>query len=211
MDGNGVMFKCCICGKELTSSALWACEECCRRHELALVVTRWPAWAQSELARERQRRRFAPSYGVSGGMLTYAPYRRTTDNKTYRKVNGVRKDARSSRKRTQADNLLYSTDGSDDGRNYEGVLEGLPVDLRTMLSQRAEMLVLLRDAIASLPLISQRVLLGDLDGLSAKDVATIEGLSATTVTWLLQEAKQRLADLLQEKIGADDGMRFTEA
>jgi DNA-directed RNA polymerase specialized sigma24 family protein len=204
------MNKCCICGREMHTRVLWACAECYRAHKLPNSVEDWPAWARSELERERRRRSFRPHFGVSGGQLNYAPYRRERENRTYRRTNGVRRDgaARGPAMRIDADNLLYSSGDGDSIVGYTRILEEMPSDLRERLLQRAELQVIVTDAIRSLPLISQRTIRGHLNGYSTATMAASEGVSEATLDWLLSEAKRHLADLLTEKMGADDGTRF---
>lgn len=204
------MNKCCICGKDMHTRALWACAECYRVHKLPNAVDDWPAWARSELERERRRRSIRPHFGVSGGQLSYAPYQREGENKTYRRTNGVRKDGptRGPAVRVDADNLFYSSGDGDSISGYTRLLEEMPSDLRERLLQRAELKVIVADAIRSLPLISQRTIQGHLSGYSAASIAASEGISEETLRWLLSEAKRRLADLFAEKLGADDGTRF---
>lgn len=205
------MLKCCICGKEMQTHALWACSLCYREHKLPLLESRWPDWARSELERERKRRRFEPSYGVSGSHLTYAPYRRDGENRTYRRTNRVRRNTGRSGGtpiRMDADNLLYSTSDDQQPPGYDRILEAMPSDLREMLLQRAELQVIIADAVQSLPLISQRAIRGYLSGHSEAAMAAAEGVSEDTLRWLLREAKNRLADMLMERVGADSGTRF---
>ena len=206
------MLKCCICGKEISRPSLWACPECYKKYDLALAVENWPEWVKSEMAREKRRRRYSPSYGVSSSELSYAPYRRKTENKTYRKSNHVRQNGSKVISRIGADNILYST--RDDESRYERslgyhrVLESMPSDLRERLRKNVEFEMIVADAIKALPLISQRAIKGYLGGHSEADIAASEGISQTTMHWLLSEAKERLKDLLAAKIGADDGTRY---
>ncbi|MFH1086021.1 MAG: hypothetical protein V1772_09695 [Chloroflexota bacterium] len=204
------MARCCICQKELNSAVLWVCLACQRAHSLATRSEVWPAWARSELERERSRRRARPSFGVSGRTLPYAPYRRHAENSTYRRVNQVRRPAAraAAGPRVDADNLFYSTGDGGENEGYTRALGGLPADLREALLQRAELKTILHDAVRSLPLISQRAIRGEMNGLSVAEMAAAEGVSERILAWLLGEAKQHLADLLMEKVGADDGTRF---
>lgn len=204
------MSRCCICGKEMHTRVVWACAECYRTHALPVALDDWPAWARSELDRERRRRRFQPDFGVSGHQLRYAPYRRERENKTYRRTNGVRKDgpARGPTVKTDADNLFYSSGDGEAVVGYTRVLEEMPYELRERLLQHAELQVIVADAVRSLPLISQRAIQGHLSGYSVAALAASEGISEETLSWLVSEAKRRLADLLAEKVGADDGTRF---
>jgi DNA-directed RNA polymerase specialized sigma24 family protein len=195
----------------MRTRALWACSACYREHDLPLLETRWPAWARSELERERKRRRFEPTYGVSGRRMSYAPYSREAENRTYRRVNRVRRNdgkANGMGFRISADNLFYSTGDGHDAPGYDQLLEAMPADLREKLLQNAELKVILADAIRSLPLISQRAILGQLNGHSVTALADREGVSERMLRWLLSQAKQRLADLLMERMGADDGQRY---
>lgn len=210
------MRKCCICGQELTN-ARWACARCCREFSLGLTVDRWPEWARAQQRREQARRRFKPSYGVSTRDLHKGPYSRRHENALYEKANHIssRKDSASSvapAARIHADNLLYSTRGdespAESGRNYAAVFGAMPHPLQQRLMQHIESQTIVSDAIRALPLISQRAIDGLLRGHSLSSIAASEGVSEATMNWLVSEAKQRLADILAEKLGADDGMRY---
>jgi len=207
------MLKCCICGGELTS-ARWACARCCREYNLGLTVNRWPEWARSEQRREQARRRFKPSYGVSTRELNEKPYVRRHENALYRKANNIasRKSSSSPATRVHADNLLYSSRGdespAESGRNYAAVFGAMPHALQQRLTHHIESHTIVHDAIRALPLISQRAIDGLLRGRSLTYLAEAEGVSEATMRWLASEAKQRLADILTEKLGADDGMRY---
>jgi len=205
------MAKCCICGKEMEQARRWVCTQCMVEHKLTLDERKWPAWAQSELAREKKRRRFAPSFGVSSRQLAYSPYRRSKENRSYRKTNRVSRP-KANGGRVMADNLFYSS-RDDEGlearsRNYTGLIESLPDDLRHQLSSQTEFQVIIDDAIRSLPLISQRAMRGIMVGLGLSDLATAEGVSESTMSWLIKAAKDQLRDILSGKLGADDGQRF---
>ena len=204
------MFKCCVCGKQLDRPTSYVCGVCAHRHQLALREEDWPAWARSELQRERSRRRFKPSYGVSGRELRYAPYSRRRENQSYRQVNRVRKAAPSSRKRIGAENLLYSTsDGPVPPETVcEQVFGTLPAALQTSLGRGHDLAVVLADAVAALPLVSQRAIRAYAMGYTLTEIAQAEGLSDATMDWLLTSARERLRDILTEKVGGDDGMRY---
>ena len=206
------MLKCCICGGEVERAAQYACGACLRQFELPLLTDKWPAWAQSELARERQRRGFNPSYGVDGARLQYTPYRREGENKTYRSANQVRKRRPNSAQRQGADNLFYSPISewlSDDG-DYKQVWESMPDELRRTLHAEVELKVILRDALRALPLISQRALRAMVEGMAVADIAAAEGIAEQTMAWLIESAKERLRDILTQKLNGDDGQRFVE-
>jgi DNA-directed RNA polymerase specialized sigma24 family protein len=205
------MFKCCICGKQLTQASAFVCGACILRYELALREESWPAWAQFELAREKNRRRFSPSYGVSGSDLSYAPYTRRQENRSYRRVNRVRKTRSTSRKRVGAENLFYSDD--DEGHAtpdevYEQMLGTLPSALQERLGRGLDLRVVLRDAIAALPLISQRAIQAYAVGFTIAEIAEAENVQESTMTWLVDTARSRLRDILTEKLDADDGTRY---
>lgn len=205
------VIKCCICGKELAQASAYVCGACSLEHELPLREERWPAWARSELAREKSRRRASPSYGVSGSDLTYAPYNRQQENQTYRRSNRVRKAQAPRSNRVGADNLLYSL--GDDGDSvpddvYEQVLGRLPAELQERLGRGLDLRVVLRDALGALPLISQRAIQAYAMGFSIAEIASAEGLQEPTITWLLEMARQRLRDILTGKLDSDDGMRY---
>jgi hypothetical protein len=205
------MFKCCICRKEMTTPKLWVCGECFRKFDLSLSKESWPEWAQSELRREQKRRSFEPSFGVSSSELRYAPYRRIKENKTYRKSNRVRKNAKPTPVRVNADDVFYSGgdgSGGKDDSGYDRVLEHLPVKLRERLLHHVEAQVIVADAIRSLPLISQRAIKGFVGGASEGEIARAEGVSETTMRWLIRSARERLHDILADKVGADDGSRY---
>jgi hypothetical protein len=204
------MFRCCICGKQLNQARPLVCGACALEHSLALIEDRWPAWARSELEREKSRRRSSPSYGVSGSDLNYAPYTRNHENKSYRRVNGVRKTQPQRRKRVGAENLLYSCDEGDaiPDEVYEQMLGSLPSELQERLGRGLDLRIVLKDAVAALPLISQRAIQAFAVGFSVPEIAKAEGITETTMTWLLDVARQRLRDILTEKLGADDGMRY---
>jgi len=210
------MLKCCICGKEVKTASAWVCSTCTREHGLPFMIGEWPEWALSERRREEKRRRFEPSYGVGARHLSYAPYRRQVHNKEYRKANKVRRANASPSRRVGADNLLYSTGddpawGDDHGQAdafYGQILEGLPVGLRERLGRNGDLMVILGDAIRSLPLISQRALKASMGGYTVAEIADAEGLSEQTMQWLLDTARSRVQDILVEKAGADDGQRF---
>jgi hypothetical protein len=212
------MFKCCICGQDIQRASLWACASCYGQFELALSPDDWPEWAKSQKRREESRRRYKPGYGVSGSELNYAPYSRLQENVCYRASNNVRKRDNGA-VRVQADDLLYSSsddqgaadlvrgDGSEAQRR---VIESLPEELRDCLWQHVERQVILADAIAALPLISQRTIRGLICGYSEREMADAEGIAVETMRWLLEAAKERLADILRARVGADDGARFVE-
>jgi DNA-directed RNA polymerase specialized sigma24 family protein len=40
------------------------------------------------------------------------------------------------------------------------------------------------------------------------EIAEAEGVSASTMGWLVSSAQARLRDILEERLGADDGMRY---
>ncbi len=204
------MFRCCICGKQLNQARSYVCGACALEHSLALVEDRWPAWARSELEREKTRRRHTPSYGVSGSDLSYAPYTRDHENKSYRRVNSVRKMQPKRRKRIGAENLLYSCDEGQaiPDEIYEQVLGSLPSALQERLGRGLDLRIVLKDAVAALPLISQRAIQALAVGFSVTEIAEAEGLNETTMTWLVDVARQRLRDILADKLGADDGMRY---
>jgi len=189
----------------------WVCTGCMVQYKLTLDNSKWPAWAQSELAKERKRRRFQPSFGVSSRQMAYAPYRRTKENRSYRKTNRVSKPSANGG-RAMADNLLYSTRDDEDlearSRNYDGLLESLPDGLRRQLSGHTEIQIIIDDAIRSLPLISQRAMRGIMVGLALSDLAQAEGVNESTMAWLINAAKAQLRDILSGKLGADDGQRF---
>ncbi len=205
------MFKCCICGKQLTQASSFVCGACILAYKLGLREEAWPAWARSELAREKNRRRFSPSYGVSSSDLSYAPYTRRQENLSYRKVNRVRKAASARRQRIGAENLFYSNE--DEGQAtpdeiYTQMLGSLPAALQERLGRGLDLRVVLRDAIAALPLISQRAIQAYAMGFSIAEIAEAEGISPSTMAWLLDVARERLQDILTEKLDADDGMRY---
>ena len=212
------MFKCCICGQDIQRASLWACASCYGQFELALSPDDWPEWAKSQKRREEGRRRYKPGYGVSGSELSYAPYSRLQENVSYRASNNVRKRDNGA-VRVQADDLLYSS-GDDRGaadlvrgdasEAQRRVLESLPVELRDRLCQHVERQVILADAIAALPLISQRAIRGLICGYSEREMADAEGIAVETMRWLLEAAKERLADILRARVGADDGTRFVD-
>lgn len=207
------MFKCCICGKQLAQASAFVCGACMLQYELALREERWPAWAQSELAREKSRRRFSPSYGVSSD-LSYAPYTRQEENRSYRRVNRVRKTRSAGRKRVGAENLFYS--GDDEAHAtpdevYMQMLGTLPPALQERLGRGLDLRVVLRDAIAALPLISQRAIQAYAVGFTVAEIAEAEGILESTMAWLLDTARQRLRDILTEKLDADDGTRYRPA
>ncbi|MBC7235399.1 MAG: hypothetical protein H5T69_06120 [Chloroflexi bacterium] len=207
------MFKCCICGHEMQSPTLWACSDCYDKFGLPLLTEDWPAWAKAQRRREEARRRFKPSYGVPHAELNYAPYPRYHENKTYRQASHVRKEG-GPMTRVQADDLFYSSreeqDGLQAGDGYRRVLESMPGELRERLLQHAELKAILNDAVRSLPLISQRAIYGYLSGYGEDEMADFEGVSVDTMRWLLASAKERLADLLRARVGADNGTRFVE-
>jgi hypothetical protein len=208
------MFKCCICGKQLAQASAYVCGACVLAYELALREERWPAWARSELAREKSRRRFAPSYGVSGSDLSYAPYSRQQENQSYRRVNRVRKAQPPRRKRVGAENLFFSSGDEGDATPdevYEQMFGSLPPALQERLGRGLDLRIVLRDAIAALPLISQRAIQAYAVGFTVAEIAEAEGIQEATMTWLLDTARQRLRDILTEKLGADDGMRYRPA
>ena len=204
------MFRCCICGKQLNQARPLVCGGCALEHSLALAEERWPAWARSELEREKSRRRRRPSYGVSGSDLSYAPYTRDHENKNYRRVNSVRKTRPQRRKRVGAENLLYSCDEGNaiPDEVYEQMLGSLPSELQERLGRGLDLRLVLKDAIAALPLISQRAIQALAVGFTVGEIAEAEGLNETTMAWLVDVARQRLRDILAEKLGADDGMRY---
>lgn len=205
------MFRCCICGKQLAQASAFVCGPCAFEHELPLREERWPAWARSELAREKGRRRSGASFGVSGSDLSYAPYSRQRQNQAYRRSNGVRKAQPPAPRRVGADNLLYSDDDEHDAtpdQVYTQMLGSLPPELQERLGRGLDLRVVLRDAIAALPLISQRAIQAYAVGMTPAEIADAEGLRESTMIWLLEMARQRLRDILTDKLGADDGMRF---
>lgn len=204
------MFKCCVCGKALTQPTAFVCAACAGVHALPLSPEQWPAWARSELERERARRRFRPGYGVSGTDLNYEPYARVRENQAYRRLNGVRKGSSRTAVRTGADNLFYSTgeDSEAAERVYEQLLGSLPGPLQQGLGQGLDLRVVLSDALASLPLISQRAMRAYAQGHDLVEIAEAEGVSASTMGWLVSSAQARLRDILEERLGADDGMRY---
>ncbi len=204
------MLKCCICGREVERAAQYVCGACLRRFDLPLLTERWPDWARGELERERQRRAYNPTYGVDGGRLAYTPYRREGDNKTYRRANQVRRKVPARSQRQGADNLFYSPVSewlSDDG-DYTQVLESMPEELRGSLQADIERKVILRDALRSLPVVSQRALRATVEGMPLADIAAAEGLAEKTLAWLIESAKERLRDILAQKLNGDDGQRF---
>jgi DNA-directed RNA polymerase specialized sigma24 family protein len=210
------MFKCCICGQDIQRPSLWACANCYGQFELALSPDDWPEWAKSQKRREESRRRYKPGYGVSGSELSYAPYSRLHENISYRVSNNVRKRENGA-VRVQADDLLYSSGDDqapadmvkgDSSEAQRRVIESLPVELRDRLWRHVERQVILADAIAALPLISQRAIRGLICGYSEREMADAEGIAVDTMGWLLEAAKERLADILRAKVGADDGARF---
>jgi len=190
----------------------YVCGACLRQFDLPLLTERWPAWAQSELERERQRREFNPTYGVDGGRMAYTPYRRERDNKAYRRANQVWRHRPASRQRQGADNLFYSplSDWLSDDGDYTQLWESMPSELRRDLHADVELKVILRDAIHALPVISQRALRAMVEGIAVKDIAAAEGLSEQTMVWLIEAAKERLRDILTQKLDADDGQRFVD-
>ncbi len=206
------MLKCCICGREVERAAQYVCGTCLRQFDLPLLTEQWPAWAQNELARERQRRAFSPTYGVDGGRLAYTPYRREGDNKTYRRANQVWRRSPSSGRRQGADNLFYSpvSEWLNDDGDYAQVLESMPEELRRSLHADIERKVILRDALRSLPVISQRALRAMVEGRPLSEIAAAEGLAEQTMAWLIESAKERLRDILTQKLDGDDGQRFVE-
>ncbi len=207
---RGIMYKCCVCGKALTQPTAFVCAACAGAHGLPLGTDRWPAWAQSELARERARRRFRPSYGLSGADLSYEPYGRVGENRAYRRLNGVRKGAGRTPERVGADNLLYGSGDDPDAaeRLYGQLLGSLPGPLQQELGRGLDLRVILADAIGALPLISQRAIRAYSQGHDLADIAEAEGVSEATMGWLLKSAQDRLRDILEEHLGADDGMRY---
>jgi DNA-directed RNA polymerase specialized sigma24 family protein len=204
------MYKCCVCGKALTQPTAFACAVCAGVHGLSLFPEQWPAWARSELGREKARRRFRPGFGVSGSDLTYEPYDRVHDNQAYRRLNGVRKGQSKSPVRTGADNLFYSSTDDPEAaeRVYGQLLGSLPGPLQDGLGQGLDLRVVLSDALASLPLISQRAMRAYAQGHDLTEIADAEGVSAATMGWLVAAAQERLRDILEERLGADDGARF---
>ncbi|MGI6368782.1 MAG: hypothetical protein ACOX2L_10605 [Anaerolineae bacterium] len=206
------MNKCCICGKVLTGATPYLCAACAGEHDLPLSIEEWPAWARSELEREKARRRFRPGYGVSGTDLAFAPYSRVRDNQTYRRLNGVRKGQGRSTQRVGADNLLYSTGDVSEAseRVYEQLLGALPGPLQQGLGQGLDLRVILSDALSSLPLISQRAMRAFAAGHDVAEIAEAEGVSPTTMNWLITSAQEHLRAILEGQLGADDGSRFRE-
>ncbi|MHB1318550.1 MAG: RNA polymerase sigma factor [Anaerolineae bacterium] len=204
------MYKCCVCGKALTQPTAFVCAVCAGVHALTLSPEQWPPWARSELERERARRRFRPGFGVSGTDLNYEPYARVRDNQTYRRLNGVRKGPSRTPVRTGADNLFYSSGEAPEGaeRVYEQLLGSLPGPLQQELGQGLDLRVILSDALASLPLISQRAMRAFAQGHDLVEIAEAEGVSVATMGWLIRSAQERLRDILEERLGADDGMRY---
>ncbi len=206
------MLKCCFCGREVERRTQYACGSCLRQFDLPLLTTKWPAWAQNELSRERQRRAFNPTYGVDGARLQYTPYRRAGENQDYRQANQVRKRRPNSAQRQGADNVLYSPldDWLSDDRDYAQVWESMPDELRRHLGSDIELKVILRDAIRALPVISQRALRANVEGMAVADIAAAEGIGEQTMAWLIASAKERLRDILTQKLGGDTGQRFVE-
>jgi DNA-directed RNA polymerase specialized sigma24 family protein len=204
------MYKCCVCGKELTRPTAYVCTGCASTHRLTLSENSWPAWAQSELAREKARRRYRSRNDSPGAELAYEPYTRHDENQTYRRLNGVRKGRPGARTRVGADNLLYSStdDGDAAERVYEQVLDSLPGPLQEGLGHGLDLRVVLGDALAALPLVCQRAIRAYAQGFDLAAIAEAEGLSETTMGSLLTSAQQRLRDILQDKFGADDGARY---
>ncbi|MEN6478140.1 MAG: hypothetical protein ABFD20_00695 [Anaerolineales bacterium] len=183
-----------------------------RQFDLPLLTDRWPAWAKSELERERQRRAFNPTYGIDGGRLAYTPYRRETDNQTYRRSNQIYRKRPTVSQRQGADNLFYSpvSDWLNEESDYTQLWESMPDELRGSLRSDVELKVVLRDALRALPLVSQRALRAMVEGIAVRDIALAEGLAEQTIVWLIESAKERLRDILQQKLGGDDGQRFVE-
>jgi len=206
------MLKCCFCGREVERASQYACGTCLRQFDLPLLTERWPAWAKNELERERQRRAFNPTYGVDGGRMPYTPYSRANDNKTYRASNQVRRARPSSSQRQGADNLFYSplSDWLSDDGDYTQVWESMPIELRHNLHADVELKVILRDALRALPVISQRALRAMVEGIAVSDIAAAEGLGEQTMVWLIESAKERLRDILTQKLDGDAGQRFVE-
>jgi len=204
------MFRCCVCGKILNQATAYVCGVCASTHALPLSTDDWPAWARSELEREQARRRFQPTYGVSGTDLTYAPYDRVRENQAYRRLNGVRRGPSRAPSRVGADNLFYSTTDEPEAveRVYEQVLGSLPGPLQQGLGQGLDLRVVLADALASLPLISQRAMRAFAQGHDLAEIAAAEGVSVTTMGWLISSAQRRLRDILEDRLGADDGSRY---
>jgi len=204
------MFKCCICGRQLFRASSWVCGQCARQFHLGLLSSEWPAWAQAELARERQRRRFAPNYGVSSEELNPRPYRRHNENQDYRRANHLRKRAGPRRRRVGADNLFYSSidDVPRPGIDYGRMLGSMPSELRDQLDQNTELQVILRDALRSLPLISRRAIIATAAGRSVQEIAQAEGIPEATMRWLIESARERLRDVLSGRPDGDDGQRF---
>lgn len=206
------MNRCCLCGVELDRPSQWACGSCLRQFELPFVAAKWPAWAKSELAREQKRRRFKPTYGVDGGRMSFAPYARKGENQSYRRTNRVHKPRSSAKlRRVNAENILYSTgEGALPADEYDQALESMPVALRNRLGGRIESRAMLADAIRALPLISQRAVKGRMAGHTVRELAEAEGVSESTLQWLLDTARQRLHDILTEKLNGDTGQRFVD-
>lgn len=204
------MYKCCVCGKALTQPTAFVCAACAGVHALPLSPEVWPAWARSELEREKARRRFRPGCGISGTDMSYEPYGRVRENQAYRRVNGVRKGPSRTAVRAGADNLFYSSgdDPETSERVYEQLLGSLPGPLQQGLGQGLDLRVILLDALASLPLISQRAMRAYAGGCDLVEIAEAEGVSVATMGWLISSAQERLRDILEERLGADDGMRY---
>lgn len=204
------MYKCCVCGKALTQPTAFVCAACAGLHDLPLSIDQWPAWARSELQREKARRRFRPSFGVSGTDLAYSPYGRVRENQAYRRLNGVRKGASRGPARVGADNLFYSSGDEAEAaeRVYEQLLGTLPGPLQQGLGQGMDLRVVLSDALASLPLISQRAMRAFAHGYDVDAIADAEGVSVSTMNWLLSTAQEHLRDILEGRLGADDGARY---
>lgn len=186
------------------------CGACALEHGLGLREEGWPAWARSELEREKARRRYQPSFGISGSQMNYAPYARHEENRQYRRSNRVRKTATPRRERVGAENLFYSTTEGDPipTEIYEQMFGSLPADLQARLGRGLDLHAVLADALAALPLISQRAMQAYALGFSIAEIAEAEGLRESTMAWLIETARERLQDILMEKLGSDNGQRY---
>lgn len=112
--------------------------------------------------------------------------------------------------RVGADNLLYSSGEEAEAaeRVYEQLLGTLPGPLQEGLGQGMDLRVVLSDALASLPLISQRAMRALAHGYDVAAIADAEGVSVSTMNWLLSTAQEHLRDILEGRLGADDGARY---
>ena len=48
------------------------------------------------------------------------------------------------------------------------------------------------------------------EGRPLSEIAAAEGLAEQTMAWLIESAKERLRDILTQKLDGDDGQRFVE-